>query len=79
MLRKHKSNGLIDLIKLTSSTFKKETAKPLQLENRMSLNKRSSNMFAHSTEKNKFNAETFNNKFNQLGRDIVSMELKTKN
>lgn len=79
MLNKHKSHGIIDLVKMSVSSPRKREIEPVELNNRLSLNKRGSNMTISKTPVQKFDAERFHSKFNQLGKDIVSMELKTNN
>lgn len=79
MLNKHKSHGIIDLVKMSVSSPRKKEIEPVELNNRHSLNVRRSNMTVSKTPVQKFDAEKFHSKFNQLGKDIISMELKTKN
>jgi len=77
MLKKHQSHGLIDLIKMSSSSPLKREEVKLPMLNTLSQRK-SANMVVKAPVK-KFDSEIFNNKFNQLGKDIKKMELKTRN
>jgi len=77
MLNKHKSHGILDLVKMSISSPMKN--QPIELNNKPNLNIRRSNMAVSKTPVQKFDAERFHSKFNQLGKDIVNMELKTKN
>lgn len=77
MMNKHKSTGLIDLIKMSSSSPPKREEVKLPLLNN-NLSHRKSNMTKSHTP-NKFDYEKFTSKFEKLGKDIMNIELKTKN